>query len=79
MGYFLFQVASAYWKIRTALVFFLLLRNMLLAMYIPLLLKFSLAKSFCKIKNFYYLRLPIWKVDGVVAVSIHDRVIKIFH
>jgi hypothetical protein len=48
-------------------------------MYIPLLLAFSLAKSFWKIENFYYLSLPILKVDGGVAVSINDRVIKIVH
>ena len=38
-----------------------------------------LAKHFCKITNFYYLKLLIETVDGAVAVSIHDRVIKIIH
>jgi hypothetical protein len=40
-----------------------------------------LAKHFRKITNFYYLlvQLLIETLDGAVAVSIHDRVIKTFH
>ena len=79
MGYFLFQIASTSWKIRTGLVLLWVVKNMLPAMYIPLLFAFSLAKSFCKITNFYYLKLLIETVDGAVAVSIHHRFIKIIH
>jgi hypothetical protein len=53
--------------------------NMLPAVYRPLLLTFSLAKYFCKIKNFCYLQILIGTLDGAVAVSIHDRVIEIIN
>ena len=48
-------------------------------MYIPILLAFWLAKYFFKITDFYYLHLLIGTLDVAVAVSIHDRVIKIIN
>jgi hypothetical protein len=53
MGYFLFQIALFCCKIRTRMLLLKFVENMLPAVYMSLLLAFSLAKYFCKIGNFY--------------------------
>ena len=52
---------------------------MLPAVYMPILLAFSLATYFCEITNFWYLQLLIESLNGAVAVSIHDYVIEIIY
>jgi hypothetical protein len=52
--------------------------KMLPAVYIPLLLSFSLAKYFFKIK-ILLLQLLIGTLDGAVVISVHNWIIVIIH